>query len=95
MTHTYHLKNPHYRESVDLRAHKKDLEKAMNKFPVSLLEVTKSCYTIKIDADSKKTKNQIVRALGHVIALTSLKVYVTHKAKKNELFIEKKPKKKK
>lgn len=101
MTIKYHFKKPSLREAIDLRDYEGELMLAILPFDpvVTLDKVEKNYYQITINTDEKT--NRIVRALGRAIAKTSLRVFVKHskykggKKTKGELFIRKKPKKRK
>lgn len=87
----YHLIDPYWRKNVDLRDYAKEMEKAVEKFPVSLDEVKSDELQLTILADKKK--NSVVRGVGREWAKTSLKSYAREKKgkrKSNELFREKK-----
>ena len=91
ITLKYHLVDSKLRKQVDLRDYTKELEDAVEKYPVRLDKVNKDFYQITIMSDTKK--NKIVRDLGRQIAKTSLKVLARKKKGANssyELFIQKK-----
>jgi len=93
---SYNILDPFLRRTLDLREHQSDIKRVISSFKmVELVIVTKDYYTIEINTDNVKTKNYIVRALGHHLATnTELGKLICTSTDyiKARLFVEKKSK---
>lgn len=69
---TYQIKNLQLRNSIDLTKYGDDIWCTTLSFPMlKLIEVTEKDFTIVINSNNDKTKNRVVRALGHKLATSS------------------------